>query len=86
MTISKDDIRSFIVENFLFGDGGAMISDDSSLIENGIVDSTGVLELVAYVEEQLGVTIDDSEIVPSNLDSIDAIVAYAAQKVKSKAA
>ena len=86
MTISKDDIRSFIVENFLFGDEGAMISDDSSLIENGIVDSTGVLELVAYVEEQLGVTIDDSEIVPSNLDSIDAIVAYAAQKVKSKAA
>ena len=86
MAISKDDIRSFIVESFLFGDETAMPADDSSLIENGIVDSTGVLELVAFIEEQLNITIDDTEIVPSNLDSIDAIARFAASKSETVSA
>jgi acyl carrier protein len=76
----KDSVRAFIIENFLFGDTSQELADTASLIENDIIDSTGVLELVAYIEEHFGIAMADSEIVPANLDSLDRIATYIASK------
>ncbi len=82
----KQTIRSFIVENFLFGDEAALPTDADSLIAGGIIDSTGVLELVAFIEEQFGFTVADSDIVPANLDTIDAIAGYVGRNASTAAA
>lgn len=76
----KNEIRSFIVENFLFGDTDRPLDDDMSLIENDVVDSTGILELVSFLEERYGIAVADADIVPANLDSIARIAAYVAHK------
>ena len=73
-------IRNFIVENFLFGDTSQPLAEETSLIETDLVDSTGVLELVVFLEEQFGLAIADAEIVPANLDSIASISAFVASK------
>ena len=70
-----DQVRSFVVETFMFGRKDSL-RDDSSFLEHGIIDSTGVLELVAWVEKTYGVTVDDGELVPDNFDSIRKLVAY----------
>lgn len=75
-----DETRRFIIENFLFGDASRIVADEASLIENDLVDSTGILELVAFVEERFGITIADAEIVPANFDSITNIVGFVARK------
>lgn len=80
------DIRAFIVENFLFGDTAYPLTEDLSLIENDLVDSTGILELVAYIEEHFGIAIADADIVPANLDSIGAITAFVTAKSAQSAA
>ena len=72
----KTTIRAFIIDNFLFGDTTQPLADDTSLIETDLVDSTGILELVAFIEDQFGFTIADAEIVPANLDSIASISAF----------
>jgi acyl carrier protein len=72
-------IRTFIVENFLF-EGDDNLKEDTSFLENGIIDSTGVLELVAFIEETYGISVDDDEIVPENLDSISNITKYIQRK------
>ncbi len=71
-----DGIRSFIVENFLFGDAQAAPADDASLIENDIVDSTGILELVAFIEDTFGFAVPDAEIVPAHFDTIARVRGY----------
>ena len=73
-------IRDFIVENFLFGDDSQPLPGDLSLIESDMVDSTGILELVGFLEERFGLTVADADIVPANLDSIDRIAAFVARK------
>ena len=73
-------IRDFIVENFLFGDDSQPLPGDLSLIESDMVDSTGILELVGFLEEGFGLTIADADIVPANLDSIDRIAAFIERK------
>jgi acyl carrier protein len=82
----KANIRSFIIENFLFGDTSQPIEDTTSLIDNGYVDSTGVLELVFHIEQSFGIKVADNEIVPANLDSVGAIAAYIEKKQQSAAA
>lgn len=72
----KNDVRAFIVENFLFGDASQAPADADSLIENDVVDSTGILELVAFIEERFSITMADADIVPANLDSLERITAY----------
>ena len=72
-------LREFIKENFLFGEE-ATFSDDDSFLEQGIIDSTGVLELVAFLEEQYEITIADEELVPDNLDSISNLLRFIASK------
>ena len=76
----RTDIRSFIVENFLFGDEDHPLADEMSLIDNDLVDSTGILELVSFLEEHFAVKVADADIVPANLDSIDRISDFIARK------
>ncbi|GBE43731.1 MAG TPA: acyl carrier protein [Rhizobiales bacterium] len=79
-------IRDFIVDNFLFRDDRDSLSDTESLLEGGLIDSTGVLELVAFLETEVGIEIADAEIVPENLDSIRSIATYAKTKLAQVAA
>ena len=76
----KTKIRSFIIDNFLFGDDNGL-KDDTSFLEEGIIDSTGVLELVTYLEEEFEITVDDEELIPENLDSIDNVSVYLKGKI-----
>lgn len=76
----RTDIRAFIIENFLFGDDTHPLTDEMSLIDNDLVDSTGILELVGFVEEHFAVTVADADIVPANLDSIASIAAFITRK------
>lgn len=69
-------VRDFINENFLFGQGVDTLANDDSFLENGIIDSTGVLELVAFLEQTYPVTILDEELIPDNLDSINNLVRF----------
>ena len=79
MSVEKT-VRSFILENYLFTDDASRLSDQDSLGGRGIVDSTGMLELIAFLEEKFGLTIEDHEMVPENLDSVDNIAAYVTRK------
>lgn len=79
MSDYASNVRSFIAENFLFR-ADAEIADDQSLLDSGVMDSTGVLELIAYLESTYAITVADEEIIPSNLDSIARITAYLLSK------
>jgi len=79
---NKTKIRAFIVENFLFGNDDGL-KDETSFLEEGIIDSTGVLELVTFLEEEFEITIDDEELIPENLDSINNVTAYLEKKLQN---
>ena len=72
----REDIRRFVLDNFVFGENGEKLQDDTSFLENGIIDSTGILELVEYLEQHYGIKMQDEELVPDNLDSIQNITRY----------
>ena len=74
------DVRNFLAENFPLGEGPSSLPGDASLLEAGIIDSTGVLELVGFIEETYDVRVEDEELLPENLDSIDRIVAFVERK------
>ena len=77
----KHKIREFIIENFLFGtDEG--FKDETSFLEDGIIDSTGILELVAFLEEEFSISVDDEDMIPENLDSINNVTAYLQRKLQ----
>ena len=71
-----DEIRQFIIDNFLMGQDSDSLKDDSSFLEEGVIDSTGVLELVGFLEENYEIKVEDEELIPENLDSIKNICAY----------
>ncbi|MBP1715435.1 MAG: acyl carrier protein [Deltaproteobacteria bacterium] len=73
-------IREFINDNFLFGKNEDL-QEDTSFLESGIIDSTGILELIAFLEEKYGITVDDEEIVPENLDSLKNLGAFLERKL-----
>lgn len=73
-------VSAFLIDNFRFGDTSVAIVPDESLIEAGVIDSTGVLELVAFLEERFGIDVEDADIVPDNLDSLAAIARYVERK------
>lgn len=81
----KEKVKGFIDERFLAGAGFKEFGDDDSFLENGIIDSTGVLELVTFTEETFGVDIDDEEMTPDNLDSLDKITAFINAKTDGRA-
>ena len=72
-------IRAFIEDNFVLHGSAKALEDDTSLLDTGRVDSTGVLTLVAYIEDTFGVAVSDEDLVPENFDSIDRILAYVAR-------
>jgi len=80
-----DSLRAFIQETFLFG-REPDFSDDDSFLDMGLIDSTGVLELVGYLEDTHGVKVEDEELVPENLDSINQIVRFIESKQSAAAA
>jgi len=73
---TEQELTAFVVENFLFGSATARISADDSFLDKGIIDSTGILELVAFVEGRYQITVEDRELVPENLDSINQLVRF----------
>jgi acyl carrier protein len=77
---TKKELREFIIEAFLFGDESEPFEDGDSFMQKGVIDSTGVLELVAFLEENYGVTVEDEEMLPANLDSLNNLVAFVEKK------
>jgi len=71
----KQELRKFVVDNYLFG-RDVSFSDDDSFLDKGIIDSTGVLELVSYLESTYGIEVKDEELLPENLDSINNLARY----------
>ena len=82
MELLAQELRRFITDNFLFGDssGRFAFSDDDSFQERGIVDSTGILELVCHLQDKYAIAIEDEEIVPENLDSVFRVVRFVEHK------
>jgi acyl carrier protein len=80
MPATKDLIINFIKENFVMGRSDTVIDPSMSLIESGIMDSTGVLELVEFLESTFSIKIEDEELVPENLETIDNIIAFLSKK------
>ena len=77
----KQQIIDFITNNFLFDDAQASLNEKESLLETGVIDSTGVLELIAFIEETYGIKVEDEEIIPENLDTILDITHFIKQKL-----
>jgi len=80
---TKVKIRQFVLSNYLFTDDESKLSDSASLMESGTMDSTGILELIMFLEEQFMIKVTDDEMVPTNLDSIDNVVAFIERKRQS---
>jgi acyl carrier protein len=75
----RKQVREFLVSNFYIAEAN-LLEVDTSLLDQGIIDSTGVLEVIGFIEETFGVTVEDSELLPENLDSIDGIARYVERK------
>ncbi|WP_299925690.1 acyl carrier protein [uncultured Nocardioides sp.] len=76
----RNDLREFIGDNYLFGDHDRLPEDEASLLEEGIVDSTGVLELIEFLEDHFGIVVGESETVFDNLGSIGGLTRFVAGK------
>jgi acyl carrier protein len=73
-------IRTFIVDNFLFGRQNGL-TDNESLLEQGVIDSIGLLELISFLQKQYGIKVADEDLIPANLDSIDRIAGFVQRKL-----
>lgn len=80
MAAVESEVRSFLSDNFPLGADPSALAADASLIESGIIDSTGVLELVDFLEETFSIRVEDDELLPENLDSIASIVRFVERK------
>ena len=78
----EEKIRTFLIENFVLSEQLVELGFDESFLENGVVDSTGILELVFFVEDQFGIQIDTSEVLPENFDSVNCLASYIRRKQK----
>lgn len=80
MSENREQLRTYIVENFLFGDDKGL-EDSTSFLESGMIDSTGILEVISYLEDTFSIKIKDEELVPENLDSINNILSFLGKKL-----
>ncbi|MDJ0763422.1 MAG: acyl carrier protein [Myxococcota bacterium] len=80
----KEKLRTFIIDNFMFGDQDASLDDSASFLDTGIVDSTGILELVAFIEGEFKINVRDEDLIPENFDSIDRIVTYVNSRLQDQ--
>jgi len=76
-------VRDYILENYLFTDDQSALSSSDSFLEKGIIDSTGILEVIHFLEDEFGIRVEDEEMIPENLDSVNNIVAFVANKQAS---
>ena len=76
----KNELRRFITDSIMYGHNTNFLADDASFLENGVIDSTGVLELIGYIETRFGITVEDHELVPANLDSINGLLRFVEKK------
>ena len=77
----REKVREFIIENFMFGQGGETLSDSASLLDEGILDSTGVMEMVLFAGETYGFQVTAEELLPDNFDSVDYLTRYICRKL-----
>jgi acyl carrier protein len=80
MNAMHEQIRSYILDNFLFGDDSGL-DDSVSFLDSGLIDSTGILEVISFLEETFSIKVKDEELVPENLDSIQNILGYLERKM-----
>jgi acyl carrier protein len=73
-------VRDYILENYLFTDDQSQLKSNDSFLDKGIIDSTGILEVIMFLDEEFGVTVEDDEMVPENLDSVDSLVKFIGTK------
>ena len=78
----NDELRQFVTDNFMFGKPGEGVADDDSFLERGIIDSTGVMELVAFLEERYGIKLQDRDLIPDNLDSIKGLARFVESRLQ----
>ncbi|MET0356860.1 MAG: acyl carrier protein [Cellvibrio sp.] len=78
---ARQKLRHFILENYLFTDDEAALTDEASFLEGGILDSMGILELIEYLDEGFGIKVEGDELVPDNLDSINSLIKFISTKV-----
>ncbi len=76
----KAIIQQFIIEQFLFGEDD-QLKEDTSFLDSGLIDSTGILELVSFLEERFKIKVEDEELIPENLDSIKNVTTYLERKL-----
>ena len=79
----QDQIRQYVNENLLFGDDRIQYENDSSFLQNGLIDSMGVMELVAFVQSAFLIQVDPMEITPDNFDTVNKLAAYISRKQSS---
>ena len=79
MSDVKSKIRTFIIENYLFGDDEGL-EETTSFLDEGIIDSTGILELIDFISEEFSIIVEDEELIPENLDSINNVAAFISRK------
>jgi acyl carrier protein len=77
---ARGKIRKYILENYLFTEDATALSNDDSFLEKGIIDSTGMLELIAFIGDEFQITLDDDELIPDNLDSVNRVAAFIQRK------
>jgi acyl carrier protein len=77
----EQQVRQYILENFMYTDDESELASDQSLFDSGVIDSTGVLELVGFIEDEFEVQVDDTELVPDNFDSVVRITDYIKRKL-----
>jgi acyl carrier protein len=77
----QDTIRQFVVENFLAGKNDPGLKNEDSLLEARIIDSTGVMELLEFIEDKWGISVDDSELTPDNFDSVSRVATFVQLKL-----
>ncbi len=82
MPTIEADVRGFVTDNFLFGRKNVSLAGDDSLLEQGLIDSTGVLELVSFIENKFEIKVEDDDLVPDNLDSINRLIAFIENKLE----
>jgi acyl carrier protein len=80
MNENREQLRTYIVDNFLFGDDKGL-EDSTSFLESGMIDSTGILEVISYLEDNFPLKIEDNELIPENLDSISNILSFIDRKL-----
>ena len=79
----KEKIRMFMLKNYLFTDDAKALADDESFLKKGIIDSTGVLEVIEFLRVEFGVRVEDDEMIPDNLDSVNRLTDFTTRKLSA---